>query len=154
MSQPPISQTANTADIIPGLIQPELSPPTTARQIVTRVGKQRLVFQNEWVAEVVLLKQNQILSLPFYDAALLGVVPYQGGVMPVLATQSILSVVHSPQQALSETLTVIRLSEAVPGLAGVGLLVDQLLGQQATLDHAWIWFDPNMIATQRWQPQR
>jgi chemotaxis signal transduction protein len=153
------------SDFLPEFVNQDLSSFAAPRQIVTRVDQNRLVFPKEWVVEVLLIKQSQVLHLPFYDSSVLGVVHYQGGVMPLIGAQQILSVIERPVQTLRETLTVIRLSDTVPGLVGVGILVDQVIGQETNLGQdsspedlektdAWIWFDPNMITAQQWQPQR
>ncbi|GAB4185716.1 MAG: hypothetical protein Fur006_24440 [Coleofasciculaceae cyanobacterium] len=105
------------------------------RYILTRVGHQKIGFPSQWVAEIMLIERSQILNLPFYDSRLLGVVHYQGHIVPLIAYHFLLSQKLGRKirfRAMKEILTVIRLSQAVDKLAGVGILVEQVVGSLAT----------------------
>jgi chemotaxis signal transduction protein len=95
------------------------------RYILTSLGAQTLVFPDAFISEVLLLDRTAILSLPFYDPAMLGVVHKQGVVIPLLLLRRALG-----EQAVlvPESLTVIRLSDFAENLEGVGLIVDKLVG--------------------------
>jgi hypothetical protein len=104
------------------------------RYILTQVGNQQIAFPSQWVVEIMLIEQSQILNLPFYDSRLLGVVHHQSSIIPLVILQS----PHPSdtkrliqRQRIQETLTAIRLSQAVSTLSGVGLIVDRVIGSIA-----------------------
>jgi chemotaxis signal transduction protein len=104
------------------------------RYILTQVGNQQIAFPSQWVVEIMLIERSQILNLPFYDSRLLGVVHHQSSIIPLVILQS----PHPSdtkrliqRQRIQETLTAIRLSQAVSTLSGVGLIVDRVIGSIA-----------------------
>ncbi len=105
------------------------------RYILTHVGNQQLVFPAQWVIEIMLIERSQILNLPFYDSRLLGVVHHQGNIVPLIAYPLLLSKKRGQDlrfRARKESLMVIRLSPAVDKLAGVGIVVEQVVGSLTT----------------------
>jgi chemotaxis signal transduction protein len=147
------------------------APSLRATAIQARIGSKVVAFPNNWVSEVLLLPQSQVLSLPFYPATVLGVIHHQGLVVPILLGQMLLQPTHESSQqvtTLPETLTIIRLSQAVSNAAGVGIVIDQLLGQtndeSINQSHGTpnnfvapaevVQFNPEMISPQVWHPLR
>jgi hypothetical protein len=109
----------------------QLQRPT---EILTRIFGKVVSFPHIWVTDVLLIPQSQILQLPFYPAAVLGVVHQQGSVVPLVWGQALLRADPSQRYQMSvlpETLTVIRLSAAITNATGVGIVIDQLLGQKS-----------------------
>lgn len=102
------------------------------RYILTQVGHQKFVFLSRWVTEIILLKQSQILTLPFYDRAVLGLVHHQGTIVPLISAHILLSIKLG--QDVGSTfipkgrLTVIRLSQSADRLAGAGIVVERVMG--------------------------
>ncbi|HEY9614603.1 chemotaxis protein CheW [Allocoleopsis sp.] len=134
------------------------------RYILTQVGHQKIVFPSQWVAEIMLIERSQILNLPFYDSRVLGVVHRQGGIIPLVTLQVANPMSQRPR--IQETLTAIRLSQLVSELAGVGLIVDQVIGsisqeelsakeQKATesSNPQIEVFQPESISPSIWQPR-
>lgn len=134
------------------------------RYILTQVGHQQIGFPSRWVAEIILIERSQILNLPFYDSRLLGIVHHQGSIIPLITLHFAYSV--NQQQKIPEMLTAIRLSQSVSELAGVGLIVDRVIGsiaheqllanqEQATASsHPPIEvFQPEKIPLSIWQPR-
>lgn len=128
-----------------------------SRYMLTQVGQQQLMFLSQWVSEIMLIDRSQILNLPFYDRALLGLVHHNGNIVPLLSARLLLLETLSQDgrsRALKETLTVLRLSPTVDGLAGVGIVVDHVVAS----------LTPEQVAEQRlfklsdipshlWQPR-
>ncbi len=113
---------------------PEASLPTSPalqnRHILTRVGQQYLTFPSQWVAEILLVERSQILSLPFYDSTLLGVVYRQGQIIPLISAHILLSKEMEQDvrlRAMRETLTVVHLGQATDQLAGIGIVVEDVV---------------------------
>ena len=127
-----------------------------SRYILTQVGQQQLVFPSRWVGEILLIDRSQILNLPFYDRALLGIVHHNGNIVPLLSAHSLLVETVSQNarfKAPRETLTAIQLNLTANGLAGVGIVVDQVIGsltpEQLTEQRL---FQLSDIPSQIWQP--
>jgi chemotaxis signal transduction protein len=128
-----------------------------SRHILTQVGDQKLAFPPTWVLEVMRVEQAAILPLPFYSSAILGVVNHQGEIVPLIVAQS--AVFKQTERPRRETLTAIRLSQTVGSLAGIALIVDQVIGsvssQQVSAQRSEIrLFQPQDISGQIWQPRR
>jgi chemotaxis signal transduction protein len=134
------------------------------RYILTQVGHQKIGFPSQWVAEIILIERSQILNLPFYDSRLLGVVHHQGSIIP-LVTFPVGNPV-SQRARNQEMLTAIRLSPLLNELAGVGLIVDQVIGsisqeELSAKEHKATEssnpqievFQPERISPSIWQPR-
>jgi chemotaxis signal transduction protein len=94
------------------------------RYILTQVGDQQFAFPSVCVAEVLLIERSQILTLPFYDAALLGVVHHRGRIVPLVEIQRLFK---KTSGLMRETVNVVQLSQDTEHLAGVGIVVDRVL---------------------------
>lgn len=95
------------------------------RYIQAKLDKQIFLFESQLISNILLVEQRQILSLPFYSKEVLGVVPYSGEIVTLVSLRQIVGIVGG---ILGESLTVIRLSEGVKELAGLGIVVDGILG--------------------------
>jgi chemotaxis signal transduction protein len=107
------------------------SPSLQSRYMLTQVGPQQLVFPSHWVGEIMLIERSQILNLPFYDRALLGLVHHNGNIVPLLSAHSLLLETLGEDvrlRTLKETITVVRLSPTLDELAGIGIVVDHVIG--------------------------
>ena len=132
-------------------------PSLQSRYMLTQVGQQSLAFPSHWVSEIVLIERSQILSLPFYDRALLGLIHHNGSIVPLLAAHSLLLEAlgqDKRSRAMKETLTVVRLGPATDGLVGVGIVVNQVIGNlkpEQLAKHRL--FQLSDIPSQLWQPR-
>jgi CheW-like domain len=101
----------------------------TQRFLLAQIEQLTLVLSSGLVAEILLIERSQILPLPFYNSVILGCLHHTGQIVPLLATDRQLGIrTTSPTR---EILTVVRLSESAEHLAGIGLLVDKVLGSQS-----------------------
>lgn len=101
-----------------------------SRHILTQVGQQQLAFPSHWVAEILLVERSKILSLPFYGPMLLGLIYRQGQVIPLISAHALLSEALDQDKrfrAMQETLTVIHLGQATHQLAGIGIVVEEVV---------------------------
>ncbi len=96
------------------------------RYILTQVGQQKLAFAADSVLEIITFKRSQMLSFPFYNSMMLGVVYYRAKLVPIIDPSPILKVV--PSEERKETVMAVRLSRLTGELAGVGLLVERTVG--------------------------
>jgi chemotaxis signal transduction protein len=139
---------------------------TTARLILTRTADRTLAFPTAWVSEIFQADRNQVLPMPFYSALVLGVLHHNSQVVPLVLGDRLLG---NSATTLKETLTVIQLSRAANPLAGVGIIVEQLLGSnqvnemdvedptdETTMSakDQTILFKTDLIPEALWQPQR
>ncbi|QYO62213.1 chemotaxis protein CheW [Leptolyngbya sp. 7M] len=130
------------------------------RYFLTYVGEQRLAVPTKWVAEIILVERSQILSLPFYDSLLLGLIYHQGVIVPLITAHLLLSrQLNSdiPLRVLKEKLSVIRLSQSAEHLSGVGIVVDRVVAQIddhsiAAVPSQTSIFQLTDVPTQVWQP--
>jgi chemotaxis signal transduction protein len=97
------------------------------RFILTEVGEAAMVFPAALIGEIILIERSQILPLPFYQPPLTGVIRQGGQIMPLLSMRSLLGLSTS---LTSEMLTVIRLGQLAGEQAGVGLIVDKVVGDR------------------------
>ncbi|MCU0536621.1 MAG: chemotaxis protein CheW [Hydrococcus sp. Prado102] len=105
-----------------------INPIATQRFLLAQIEQLTLVISSELVAEILLIERSQILPLPFYNPVILGCFHHAGQIVPLIATDRQLGIrMTSPTREIS---TVVRLSESAEHLAGVGLLVDKVLGSQ------------------------
>ncbi len=100
------------------------------RYILAKAGDRTVTFPDVLVSEIIMVDRNAILALPFYEAAMVGVIHHQATIMPLL----LLRLLIGEQRALiTESLTVVRLSKAANELnqqpmSGVGIIVDRVTG--------------------------
>ncbi|GAB4383759.1 MAG: hypothetical protein Kow00121_46190 [Elainellaceae cyanobacterium] len=139
------------------------------RYVVTQVGTHQLAFLSHWVAEILLIERLQILSLPFYEPSLLGVVHNHGQIVPLVSGQVFL---QATQRSTREAISVVQLSQALGHLAGVGIVVDQALesrsrdqlpewlfdsnsSKSSSQPHALLQlFRPELLSDRLWHPMR
>jgi chemotaxis signal transduction protein len=138
------------------------------RYIATQLGQLTLLFPSRLVTETLLIERSRILALPFYDSAVLGCFHHAGQLVPLVVTHQVMGMRSSFTR---EVLTVVRLSEFAENFAGLGLIVDRVLGSrteeqlpselfetqqdsQASLSEAIQVFQPQLLNSQSFQPQR
>jgi chemotaxis signal transduction protein len=97
------------------------------RFILTQIDEITLMFPANLVAETLLIERTQILSLPFYPPAVLGCVHSGGQIVTIISPAQSLGLKTS---LVRELLTVVRMGENAGHLAGVGILVDRMMGSQ------------------------
>lgn len=128
--------------------------PPDYQSLVVQVGSHRLAFPTTYVAGVLLLERSQILALPFYHPAILGVVHDQGQLLPLVDLQQLLE--GQPAQ-LREVFSAVQLREQ-NGLGGVGLAVNQIFGnlsdEAIMADSTIEKFQPQLLDHQLYQLQR
>lgn len=98
------------------------------RYILTQVGDQQFAFPSVCVAEILLIERSQILTLPFYDSTLLGVVHHHGRIVPLVEIQRLFK---KTSGLMRETVNVVQLSQDTEHLAGIGIVVDQVLDNRS-----------------------
>jgi chemotaxis signal transduction protein len=102
--------------------------------ILTEVGQQQIVFPSRWVGEIMLVRRSQVLTLPCYSSLVLGVTHHQGSMVPLISSSIFLSVFpsenhdQSVRSAFTEILHAVRLNQSAGKLAGVGIVVDRVIG--------------------------
>ncbi|NJO93569.1 MAG: chemotaxis protein CheW [Hydrococcus sp. RM1_1_31] len=108
-------------------------PPDTSfvtsgqRFILAQLDRLILVLPANLVLDTLLIRRFQILSMPFYPAAILGCLHHGGELVPLVNVDRLLGIATGLTR---EQLTVIRLGESAEKFAGVGLVVDRVLGTQ------------------------
>jgi chemotaxis signal transduction protein len=100
---------------------------SSSRFVLTKVAEVTLVFPAHLVAETLLVERVRILNLPFYSTAIAGCFHAGGKIVPLVSPAQFLG---GQTNLIREVLTVVCLGESAGHLAGVGVLVDQLLGSR------------------------
>lgn len=122
--------------------------------ILTQVGNRRIAFPTHTIAGILLTERSQVLALPFYHEVVLGIVHHQGELVTLMALQHLL---EGKASQIKEVFNAVQLSEST-GMPGLGLIVDQLLGQcgdeQMAADSTIERFQPQTLDPNLWQPQR
>lgn len=99
--------------------------PDYNRYVLTSSGGATLVFPDKIVAEIILVERSYLLHIPFFNSAMLGVIQHSGVILPLISLRRALG----EQNALiPEKITVIHLSDLADNLAGIGLVIDKVLG--------------------------
>lgn len=136
--------------------------------ILARLEQLTLVFPSTEVASIVIVERSQILALPFYDPALLGIIHHSGQILPLISLRQVMNL--TARQA-TERLTVVRLSDAAEDLADIGLVVDSTLGMRSseqlppdllsteqlpdlTRQPKMLLFQPSILASHLWLPRK
>ncbi len=123
------------------------------RYLIAALGTKKIAFAANLVRDILMIERSQILVLPFYDAACLGVVHYQNQIIPLISTKKVLGITES--NLLQSTLTAVRLNDSTEYLGGVALIVDRmeksLAAEDLSEEHK---FQITDIPPQIWQPQR
>jgi chemotaxis signal transduction protein len=100
----------------------------SSRFVLAKVEEVTLVFPAHLVAETLLVERTRVLTLPFYGTAIAGCFHAGGKIVPLVSPAQFLGV--QTNLMMREVLTVVCLGESAQHLAGVGVLVDQLLGSR------------------------
>ena len=128
-----------------------VSVPLQSRYILTHVVGQSLAFPASWVTDILVIERSQVLVLPFYNPEVIGVVHYQGKIVPLVSAHFL---TQQHEQVIKQTLVAIRLSQPLD-VAGVGVVVDRLVdsltAEQLTTERV---FQPDDLPSCLWQPQR
>lgn len=144
-------------------------PQAEQRFTLAQVDRLTLVFPSVMVAEILAIDRSQILALPFYPQAVLGCIHNASRIIPLVSIHQIIGVKVGP---IKESLTVVRLSNVAEAIAGIGIVVDRVLGSRKqeqlppdlfstnlSIDSeeagikVWL-FRPEVLSSDLWQPQR
>jgi len=137
---------------------------TKQRFILTQLNEITLVFPTAIVAEIMILEKEQILSLPFYNRAVMGCFYSNGRIVPLITLHQIIGV----KMINTKKITVITLNEKVgKQLTGIGILVERvkaiqnqeqlppnLFNIEQESSSKMLLFRPEIINSEIWQPQR
>lgn len=145
------------------------SETSEARFILARLEKFTYAFPAQIVAGILSIERAQILTLPLYDPAVLGVVHHSGKIVPLVSLRHSIGISGSLSL---ETITAIHLGSTADKLAGVGIVVDLALGMclQSDLppylftsdnvsdskrsESSTKLFQPELLSARLWQPKR
>jgi chemotaxis signal transduction protein len=101
---------------------------TEQRFILAGVDQVTIVFSSDFVADISIVDRSQILAVPFYDRAILGIIHSSAQVVPLVSMRQVFGL---PTGLMAEKLTVVRLNPAMVNIGGVGLVVDTTLGTKS-----------------------
>ena len=122
------------------------------RYLVALVENKKVAFSAHWVHEILVFQRSKILKLPFYDQCLLGVIHHQNQIVPLVSGQTIF--LEQTQKITQVIVTAVRLNQLGQNLAGVGVVVDRMVGnlsaKELTQEQL---FELTDIPQQIWQPQ-
>jgi chemotaxis signal transduction protein len=111
--------------------QPAL-PVGAESYLLTAVGTQTIAFETAWIAEILVVERTQILKIPFYAPAVIGLFHHQSKIIPLISAHQALAL-KFPQApnhssaSLYGSLSVLCLNSKVAPLAGIGIAVDRVL---------------------------
>jgi chemotaxis signal transduction protein len=131
-----------------------------SQYLLTQVESQKIAIASRWIEDVFILERDQILPMPFYGTHLLGLTHHQNQVVPLLATQFLVTESGQKSQSLMrDQMRVIRLNEVTGSLMGIGLVVDQILGyvspeQLQEFRSTLLTLQLEAIPPQFWRPNR
>lgn len=147
-SEPALMKAEDPDEMAPTVI----SDSKSSSHILTQYAGKTLVFPAAWVTDIIVIERRKILQLPFYPAAVLGVVHYQTSVVPLVILERF-SASTTGLKPSQSTLMAVRLNEATGSLNGVGVVVDRLLGHadEMTMESGDR-FQISDLPAQLWQP--
>jgi hypothetical protein len=138
--------------------------------MLARLDRFTFVFPSSIIADVAIFSQSQVLNVPFYNSACLGVIHYDGQIVPLILLRQVFGI---PTTGIARSsLTVVRLSSTAGDLADLGLVVDSVLGSRSLdqlppdlfapdcsinltdSDRNMHLFRPEILDSQIWQPLR
>ena len=123
------------------------------RYLIAFSKSKSLAFPAYLVQDILTVERAQILVLPFYSSACLGVVHYQNKIVPLIAIEQILGIAENT--LLQSTLTAVRLNHSAEHLAGVALVVERmeksLTAEELSQEHK---FQLTDVPAEIWQPVR
>jgi hypothetical protein len=96
---------------------------TEQRFILTGIDHIVIVFPSDFVADISIVDRSQILTVPFYESAILGIIHSSAQIVPLVSMRQIFGM---PMGLMAEKLTVVRLNPAMVNIGGVGLVVTTL----------------------------
>lgn len=135
------------------------------RYILAGVEQFTFVFPLTLVTEIPIVERSQILAMPFYPPAVMGVLHHAGHIVPLVSLRQILGITKG---FATERLTVVQLSAAAGEQAGLGLVIDRTMGMrshsqlppdlfdaaQSNSEPNLRLFRPEILANHLWQPLR
>ena len=123
------------------------------RYLIALLEDQKIAFPSRLVRDILIIERSQLLVLPFYDPACLGVVYDRDEIIPLVSTKKILGITEN--KLLQSILTAIRLNSSAEHLAGVALTVDRMeksVGAEELSQERK--FQLTDIPPKIWKPQR
>ncbi len=131
--------------------------------IVAKLEDIQVLFEPELVSEIFLTEFAQVLPLPFYNPAMLGCTYQRGKIVPLVSLHQYLGL---PGVMKKQRLAVIRLGEKAAEAAGIGIVVEKIIGSQSKEKTLMkleenqlstknrLVFKTEMLKSQLWQPNR
>jgi chemotaxis signal transduction protein len=126
------------------------------RYLLTEVGQYTLVLPATWVLEVFQVDRSQVLQMPQYTAAMLGVVHHQNSFISLLAGWQFLP---TYQPSRIDKFTVVHLGCAGFQEQNLGLVVDRVVGSMGkekfpklASPDLLVMANPNALSANIWQP--
>jgi chemotaxis protein histidine kinase CheA len=124
------------------------------RYLLTSVAGQSLAFPAAWVIDILVVERSQVLALPFYQSRVWGVIHHQGKILPLVFAHPIFT--EAKDLSWSQpTLMAVQLAPSLPSLAGVGIVIDRLVGslkaEELTTERL---FQLDDIPDSLWHPHR
>ena len=123
------------------------------RYLIALLEDKKIAFPSRLVRDILIVERSQLLVLPFYDPACLGVVYDRDEIIPLVSTKKILGITEN--KLLQSTLTAVRLNSSAEHLAGVALTVDRMeksVGAEELSQERK--FQLTDIPSKIWKPQR
>lgn len=120
-------------------------------------SQQIVVFPDAFVSSIIVVDRSSVMPVPFYDGAIAGLLHHLGEVIPIVVLRRALG---ETGVLLPETFPVVHLSQLAGGLAGVGLVVDQVLESvpasqyQVEAGHLRVEQVLGRLPIDLWQPRR
>jgi chemotaxis signal transduction protein len=126
------------------------------RYLLTKVGKYTLVLPANWVSEVLQIEQCNVLQLPHYSSAILGVANYQNSFLTLVAGWQFLP---ENQPSRVDRYTVVRLGVNLSNWQNIGVVIDRVLGSMVKQDfpttipkNLLVMANSQLLPNHLWQP--
>ena len=136
------------------MIYPPLKSSLTLqdRYFIASANSTAIAFPADLVRDIIAFERRQILVLPTYDSALLGIFYYQNEIVPAVCTKKVLNIAQN--NLLQSNLVAIRLNESAGKLANIALVVDRMEKSLAADELSSEYqFKLEDIPEKIWQPQ-
>jgi chemotaxis signal transduction protein len=98
--------------------------PNYTRYVLASLGNLNIVCPDVFVAEIMIVERSELLPIPFFDRAILGLVHHQGLIVPLVSLKRALL---KDKVLVPERITVVRLSDEIEAISGAGLVVDRVI---------------------------
>jgi chemotaxis signal transduction protein len=115
----------------------EPDPLSAETYLLTAVGTQALAFPAAWISEILVVEPTQILAVPFYMPAVIGLFNHHGKVVPLISAQEVLALnltdrLTDREPTLAQdraygALSAVCLNSQIASLAGISIVVDRVL---------------------------